>query len=44
MALGLLVTVIFGADALNDLATNGVFNLGFLRLAAGIRGFVFRGF
>ena len=32
MALGLLVTVMFGADALNDLATNGVFNLVFFGL------------
>ena len=32
VALGLLVTVIFGADALNDLATNGVFNLVFFGL------------
>ena len=32
VALGLLVTVIFGADALNDLSTNGVFNFGFFLL------------
>lgn len=30
--LGLLVTVIFGADALNDLSTNGVFNFLFFLL------------
>jgi len=32
VALGLLVTVVFGADALNNLATNGVFNLVFFAL------------
>ncbi len=32
VALGLLVTVAFGADALNNLATNGVFNLVFFAL------------
>jgi len=32
VALGLLVTVIFGADALNDLATSGAFNLVFFAL------------
>ncbi|QKG54250.1 protein-disulfide reductase DsbD family protein [Hymenobacter sp. BRD67] len=32
VALGLLVTVVFGADALNSLATNGVFNLVFFAL------------
>ena len=32
VALGLLVTVLFGADALNDLATNGIFNLVFFGL------------
>ena len=32
VALGLLVTVIFGADALNDLATSGAFNLVFFGL------------
>lgn len=30
--LGLLVTVIFGADALNDLSTNGIFNFAFFLL------------
>ncbi|MDP4273893.1 MAG: cytochrome c biogenesis protein CcdA [Bacteroidota bacterium] len=30
--LGLLITVIFGADALNDLSTNGIFNLFFFLL------------
>jgi thiol:disulfide interchange protein DsbD len=30
--MGLLVTVIFGADALNSLSTNGVFNFGFFLL------------
>jgi thiol:disulfide interchange protein DsbD len=29
VALGLLITVFFGADALNDLSTNGIFNLVF---------------
>jgi thiol:disulfide interchange protein DsbD len=29
VALGLLITVIFGADALNDLSTNGLFNFFF---------------
>jgi len=32
VALGLLVTVVFGADALNNLATNGLFNLVFFAL------------
>jgi thiol:disulfide interchange protein len=32
VALGLLVTVLFGADALNSLATNGLFNLVFFGL------------
>ena len=32
VALGLLVTVLFGADALNNLATNGIFNLFFFAL------------
>ena len=32
VALGLLITVLFGADALNNLATNGVFNLLFFAL------------
>lgn len=32
VALGLIITVIFGADALNDLATNGVFNMIFFLL------------
>jgi thiol:disulfide interchange protein len=32
VALGLLVTVLFGADALNNLATNGLFNLFFFAL------------
>ena len=32
VALGLLVTILFGADALNDLATNGIFNLVFFGL------------
>lgn len=32
VAFGLIITVIFGADALNDLATNGVFNLVFFLL------------
>ena len=32
VALGLLITVLFGADALNNLATNGLFNLGFFGL------------
>lgn len=32
--LGLIITVIFGADALNSLATNGVFNLVFFLLLA----------
>lgn len=32
VVLGLVVTVIFGADALNDLSTNGVFNLLFFVL------------
>ena len=32
VALGLLVTVLFGADALNDLATSGWFNLVFFAL------------
>ncbi len=30
--MGLLVTIIFGADALNSLSTNGVFNFGFFLL------------
>lgn len=30
--MGLLVTVIFGADALNSLSTNGIFNFGFFLL------------
>ena len=30
--LGLLITVIFGADALNSLSTNGIFNFGFFLL------------
>jgi thiol:disulfide interchange protein DsbD len=29
VALGLLITVLFGADALNDLSTNGIFNFFF---------------
>lgn len=32
VAFGLVITVIFGADALNDLATNGVFNMVFFLL------------
>jgi len=32
VVMGLLVTVIFGADALNNLSTNGVFNFGFFLL------------
>ncbi|MEX8549308.1 MAG: protein-disulfide reductase DsbD family protein [Mucilaginibacter sp.] len=32
VAFGLVITVIFGADALNDLATNGAFNLIFFLL------------
>ncbi|MDR2086125.1 MAG: thioredoxin family protein [Dysgonamonadaceae bacterium] len=32
MALGLLITILFGASALNDLATNAVFNLLFFAL------------
>lgn len=32
VAFGLVITVIFGADALNDLATNGVFNFIFFLL------------
>lgn len=32
VAFGLIITVIFGADALNDLATNGVFNMFFFLL------------
>jgi thiol:disulfide interchange protein DsbD len=32
VALGLLITMIFGADALNNLATNGIFNLLFFIL------------
>ncbi|MGI4742065.1 MAG: cytochrome c biogenesis protein CcdA [Janthinobacterium lividum] len=32
VVLGLLVTVLFGADALNNLATNGLFNLFFFAL------------
>ncbi len=32
VALGLLITVVFGADALNSLATNGIFNLAFFLL------------
>ena len=32
VVMGLLVTVIFGADALNSLSTNGIFNFGFFLL------------
>lgn len=32
VAFGLVITIIFGADALNDLATNGVFNMIFFLL------------
>ena len=32
VGLGLLITVVFGADALNELATNGIFNLLFFLL------------
>ena len=32
VVLGLFITVIFGADALNSLSTNGVFNFGFFLL------------
>jgi thiol:disulfide interchange protein len=32
VALGLLITVLFGADALNELATNGIFNFVFFAL------------
>lgn len=32
VVLGLLVTVVFGADALNDLSTNGIFNFAFFLL------------
>jgi thiol:disulfide interchange protein len=32
VALGLLITVLFGADALNNLATNGIFNFFFFLL------------
>ncbi|MVN76048.1 thioredoxin fold domain-containing protein [Hymenobacter sp. HMF4947] len=32
VALGLLITVLFGSDALNDLATSGLFNLFFFAL------------
>ncbi len=32
VSLGLLITLVFGADALNDLATNGIFNFFFFLL------------
>jgi thiol:disulfide interchange protein DsbD len=32
VVMGLLVTVVFGADALNSLSTNGIFNFGFFLL------------
>jgi thiol:disulfide interchange protein len=32
VVMGLLVTVLFGADALNSLSTNGIFNFGFFLL------------
>ncbi len=32
VALGLLITIVFGADALNDLSTNGIFNFAFFLL------------
>ncbi len=32
VVMGLLVTIIFGADALNSLSTNGIFNFGFFLL------------
>lgn len=32
VVLGLLITIIFGADALNSLSTNGIFNFGFFLL------------
>lgn len=32
VSLGLIITVVFGADALNDLATNGIFNFFFFLL------------
>ncbi|MCJ8208380.1 thioredoxin family protein [Mucilaginibacter sp. RS28] len=32
VVLGLLITIVFGADALNSLATNGVFNMAFFLL------------
>jgi thiol:disulfide interchange protein len=32
VSLGLIITLIFGADALNDLATNGIFNIFFFLL------------
>jgi thiol:disulfide interchange protein len=32
VTLGLLITMLFGADALNDLSTNGIFNLAFFLL------------
>ncbi|GAB3955104.1 cytochrome c biogenesis protein CcdA [Spirosoma harenae] len=32
VSLGLLITILFGADALNDLSTNGIFNFAFFLL------------
>lgn len=44
VSLGLLITVLFGADALNDLSTNGIFNFAFFLLLIGFAASFFGAF
>ncbi|WP_460955868.1 protein-disulfide reductase DsbD family protein [Spirosoma litoris] len=44
VSLGLLITVLFGADALNDLSTNGLFNFAFFLLLIGFAASFFGAF
>ncbi|UHG93884.1 protein-disulfide reductase DsbD family protein [Spirosoma oryzicola] len=44
VSLGLLITVLFGADALNELSTNGIFNCAFFLLLIGFAASFFGAF
>ncbi|MCK8494661.1 thioredoxin family protein [Spirosoma sp. RP8] len=44
VSLGLLITVLFGADALNELSTNGIFNFAFFLLLIGFAASFFGAF
>ena len=44
VSLGLLITVLFGADALNELSTNGLFNFAFFLLLVGFAASFFGAF